>query len=367
MARVRTGRSTRIIRALLLSLVALLVVSLGTVVAVRDQSPTPEPPGMSDRALSTTRAATRDLQQQAKALAAILKDDGDTQQVLSTAVQTLQRHQRMLAPAATSGQTASAASPEPTAGQEPTAPDTAPSGTATATKTPEPDLPSLVKAMARSGRAALDDAADTTAPVARELAVAGTEQLTTAHALADAAGLPQPELPETPAGAVPAESHSCGTTEPPADSQKPSAGAQTSPASARDPAKGVARQQEVRALQATLTGLQRAVYAYETAVPRLSGKAASFAAERLQQHRRMLETGTRTLESACGRAPVAEPAYLLPDGFRQAPAAGLAAVEEDLVEMYEDLTGLSDGAARQWTLGALPRASLAARHWEQLP
>lgn len=372
MARVRTGWPARIMRALLLSLVAVLVVSLGTVVAVRDEPDAPEPPSRSETALSNARADTQALQQRTKDLAPMYKDDGDISRVLSTVAQTLQRHERMLNPASSTSTVGSAASPsttttpasaaEPAAGTpastaapEPTAatgaPTAGPSGPATTTGKPQPALPSLVQAMARSGRSALEDAVDTKPAVARMLALAGTEQLTAAHALAAAAGLPQPQLPDAPDG--------------PERTKPPKCGAQTAAASKPTPSGPVAPKAEARALRTTLTGLQRAIYAYETAASRLSGEAASFATDRLRHYRRTLETATQLLESICGRVPVAEPAYLLPQSFRNAPATGLAAVEADLVEMYTDLTGLSDGAVRQWAIGLLPRTSLAARHWEQ--
>lgn len=355
MPRVRTGWSARVVRLLLLTVVGLLVISLGTVVATRDEHPTPQPPSVSEIALSNARADSLSLQNQVNRLAARSKENRELESVLSETAQALERHRRMLAPASGSSPGVPAASPSATAAS--------PSG--------EPaDLRSLVEALARSGRAALNDAAGTTAGVAKVLAVAGTEQLTAATALAEAASLPTPKLPAAPTGQDFADVPGCPAATPSAAS--PGATSPTASQTATGRAEprpsattGPGPQQEAQALHTTLTGLQRAVYIYEAAVPRLSGKAASFAESRLQQHRRALEAGTRLLSSICGRIPVPEAAYELPAGFRHAPAAALAAVEHDLVEMYTDLTGLSDGTVRQWSLGLLPRTSLAAQHWEK--
>lgn len=341
MPKVRTSWSGRVIRLLLLSLVGLLVISLGTVVAVRDEHPTPPPPSPSEIALSNARADVLLLQKQVSGLANSLKANPELESALSKTEQALKRHRRLLAP------TVSTASPTPT--PDPSAPTTA------SPSRPPADLHAVIRALARSGRTALKDAASTTAGVANVLAVTGTEQLAAAAALADAASLPPPELPAVPDGQEIAGLSGCEAATPPA----------ASPAASPAPTTGPGSQQEAEALHTTLTGLQRAVYIYEAAVPRLSGKAASFAESRLQQHRQALETGTQVLTSICGHIPVAEAAYELPAGFRDSPAAALAALEHDLVEMYTDLIGLSDGTVRQWSLGVLPRTSLAAQHWEK--
>lgn len=357
MPRGRSDWSTRVIRLLLLSVVGLLVVSLGTVVAARDEQPAPQPPTRSDVALANARADALALQQRAGRLVSTLKQHAGTKAALSKTVATLERHRKLLAPA----DARASAAPTPAA-DETGRPDASPG--------PQKDLPSLVKALARSGYAALDDAAGTTAGAAKVLAVAGTEQFGAAAALAAAASLPAPELPDTfvekdfeelpgcPAGQ---SASGTSTAKPPAASPSTA----SPPEAGTGPATAPAPKQEANALQSTLTGLQRAVYVYESAAPRLSDKAASFAEWRLRQHRRALESGTQLLESVCGHVPVAKAAYELPEGFRKAPGPALFAVEQDLVEMHTDLTGLSDGTVRQWTIGLLPRTALAAQHWKQ--
>lgn len=360
---VRSGWSGRVVRLLLLSVVGLLVVSLGTVVAGRDERPTPAPPSRSDIALANASSAAVDLHKRAGRLAATFKGNAETQAALSTAVSTLERHRRLLTPG---GTVSSSPAPTSAAGQAAVAPSSAhpaplaPSVTPGASSTPQPaDLASLVGALAHFGRAALDDAADTTAGVARTLAMAGTEQLAMADALADAASLPAPQLPAAPVLSAEVGQRNC---------TKAAAAPVTGPApetTAAGSAASPGPKQEVRALQSMVGGLQRALYAYETAAARLPDKAASFATARLERHQQALEAGLQLLEAGCGHIPVAEPAYELPRTFRKSPADGLAAVEEDLADMYLDLTGLSDGAIRQWAIGKLPRTSLAARHWEK--
>jgi hypothetical protein len=358
MPRGRSGWSTRVVRVLLLSVVGLLVVSLGTVVAARDEHPAPQPPTRGDMALANARADALALQHRAVRLASTLKQNAGPKAALSKTVRILERHRILLAPA----KAHASAVPTPAANK---------TGLPDASPGPQENLSSLVKALARSGYAALDDAAGTTAGVAKMLAAAGTEQVGAAAALAAAASLPAPELPDTFVEEDFEELPGCAAAGPPAASPSTAKPPAASPSTASPPAAGPGPaaapgpKQEANALQSTLTGLQRAVYVYESAAPRLSDKAASFAEARLRQHRRALEVGRQLLESICGHVPVAKAAYELPEGFRKAPGAALFAVEQDLLEMHTDLTGLSDGTVRQWTIGLLPRTSLAAQHWEQ--
>ncbi len=190
------------------------------------------------------------------------------------------------------------------------------------------------------------DARDVKAGLAGLLATVSAQQFVQATSLAGKAGLPAPGLPPLPAGAdgVPAGADRADLV----DCQ----GSRTAEA------------KPATALQATYSGLQRTVYAYEVATPQFAGPLFSRFRERLRQHTRALEQGELMLESLCAEVPVAEPAYALPDGFREDPADGLARVEEDLAAMYADLVGLSSADVRAWSISMLTRASLRAQQWE---
>lgn len=196
-----------------------------------------------------------------------------------------------------------------------------------------------MSALAANAKTMRLDARDVKAGMASLLATVSAQQFVQATSLATKAGLPAPGLAPLPAGADRADLVDC----------------QSSVAADAKPA---------AALQATYSGLQRTVYAYEVATPQVSEPLFPHSRERLQQHRRALEQGELMLESLCAEVPVAEPAYALPDGFREDPAGGLARVEEDLAAMYADLVGLSHGDVRAWSISMLTRASLAAWQWE---
>ncbi|GAB3521979.1 hypothetical protein GCM10027402_13200 [Arthrobacter monumenti] len=325
----KKSAATKAKTAVLLSVVALLVLSLGTVVADRTR-PEPDPPSVTDMARSMARAEAKSLQSRARELAGIAAPGGMKRALANTA-DLLSRHAAQLAaPAPASPQSESSQLPSPVI-------SAAASGTAESTSAPT--VSGLVSALAANAKTLRLDARDVKAGMASLLATVSAQQFVLATSLAAKAGLPAPGLPPVPQSTDRADLIDC----------------QSSGASDAKPA---------AALQATYTGLQRTVYAYEVATPQFDDPLFSLSRERRQQHRRALEQGEPMLEALCAQVPVAEPAYALPDEFRDDPAGGLALVEEDLAAMYADLVGLSQGDVRTWSISMLTRASLAAWQWE---
>lgn len=336
-----TGKKSAASKAktlVLLSVVTLLVLSLGTVVADRAK-PEPDPPSVTDVARSMARAEAKSLQARARELAANAAPGGMKRALINTA-DMLSRHASQLAAPAP-------ASPSPDPSELPSAvASAAASGTKDAGSAPT--VPGLVAALTANAKTMRLDARDVNAGMAGLLATTSAQQFVRATALAAKAGLPAPGLPPLPARGDRAELADCQA------SGKVSGQASSRASEARSAA----------ALQATYSGLQRTVYAYEVATPQFSEPLFSLSRKRLQQHKRALEQGERMLESLCADVPVAEPAYALPNGFREDPAHGLARVEEDLAAMYADLVGLSPEDVRAWSISMLTRASMAAQQWE---
>lgn len=328
-----TGKKSAAAQAktvVLLAVVALLVLSLGTVVADRAR-PEPDPPSVTDVARTMARAEAESLQSSARELAANAAPGGMKRALINTA-EVLSRHASQLAaPAPTS------AGPEPSQLPSPIA-------SADASGTEEsgapPTVRGLVAALEANAAAMRLDARAVKAGMASLLARTSAQQFVQAASLADKAGLPVPDLPPVPVSVERADLSGCHASSPAPGSER------------------------AAALQATFSGLQRTIYAYEVATPRLPMPAFSLSRERLQQHQHALEQGELMLESRCAKVPVAEAAYALPDGFRAKPARGLAKVETDLAAMYADLVGLSRADVRAWSISMLTRASIAAQQWE---
>lgn len=362
-------------RGLLLLLIACIVVGLGTM--VMGEPSEPEPPSATEVARLEAERGALELAQDAAALGAAAAAAPAGGALLESA-ELLRRQAAALSldgsgldgtgPALTSAKTTA-----PTA-----------SGTASASRGTDapPSFPGLVDALAESSRTNLARAAEVEPGMARLLASVGTGQWLQAVRLAEATGLPAPAPvpdPGAPApgaadpGATAAASASPGTSASPAPSASPtscpsgSATAAQAADQASDQGANPAAGDGTDSLAAALEAERRTVYAYEVAAARLPAPGAGAAAALLEAHRAAAGEAAQLAEDSCRTLPGPEPGYRLPADFMAAPAAGLAAVEDDLASLYADLVGLSGGDDRRWAIGRLLETSAQRLAWTEDP
>lgn len=231
------------------------------------------------------------------------------------------------------------------------APTTGPPATATPTATagasPQPGVDPVATLAGDLGAAAtraLDDAADTSAGLARLLAMIGACRSVQAHQLASASGTPTPAPdPATGPGAVP--------------SQAPSPAATST--AVRLSAKTVA------SLQAAVDGEHAAAYGYGVLAARLATDQRARALEDLAGHQRVARDLGRWLVAAGADVPAAAPGYALPAPVTDAAqAVALAAhLESALAATDADLVAASAGPLRSVSAELLVARALAAYGW----
>lgn len=329
-------------RYVVLTLAALLVLSLGFVLIPADP-PVPPPPPFSEQARAAAFDDAIRLRSAGVQLADATADggaDAGSTAAVDRIVSLLTLHARaLLAPGVT-----------PTASPAPAASGT---GSASASATP-PGAPvvsasELASDLAASGAERLADAETADGGMARLLAGAGTAQILAALKLAAAAGAPDP-VTTSPVAAAPVK-----TTGPPAACPITPAAPSATP-SVQGAGPGAA-------LAAAATAERAAVYAYQAALVRLPAGQAGPTSEFLHSHEELADEAETLVLQACAGLPPQQPGYVLAPGFLAAPAAGLAQLEASTLAGYGDVVATTNGTGRTWALAALQAAAARTVHW----
>ena len=366
----------RYFRYAVLSLAALLVLSLGLALIPADPPEPPAPP-FTEQARAAALADVLELRAAALQLAGGTADGGAAAGLdRVVTLLTIQARALLL--------------PEPEAAEW-----TAQSQT---TGAPTPSAPApmtaagLATALAASGTERLRDAETADGGMARLLAAAGTAQLLAAHELAAAAGSPDAGAATgqaVPGGTAPAAPAADPGATAPAASGSPAAcpfvpsgpapSSGQAPSEKQAPAGGQAESEEQAesgqqapsaepagpgsALAALAAAELEAVYGYQAALARLPAEAAGPASEFLRRHQDLVEDAETASRLHCAVPPPQEPGYVLEAGFLAAPAAGLAQLEASTLPAYGDVVALTDGSARTWAIAGLQAAAERTVHW----
>ncbi|WP_258805432.1 ferritin-like domain-containing protein [Pseudarthrobacter sp. NS4] len=314
----------RYFRYAVLSLAALLVLSLGFAL-IPAEPPAPQAPPFSEQARTAAFEDALKLRTAGRQLAAGTTDGGaaaSAHRVVT--LLTIQARALLL--------------PEDAAPASASATSTAPPASAA----PEMTMAGLATALAASGSQRLKDAETADGGMARLLAGAGTAQLLAARDLAAAAGAPEAVAGY---GRAAANAPEPGTPPTPCPSVPPAA---TGPGTA---------------LAAAAVAEQEAVYGYQAALTRLPPAEAGPASEFLDRHQVLAVDAEALSRLYCGTPPPQQPGYVLDAGFLAAPAAGLARLEAATLPAYGDVVALTHGPARAWALSAMQSAADRALHW----
>ncbi|WP_457966580.1 ferritin-like domain-containing protein [Arthrobacter sp. D1-29] len=388
----------RYFRYAVLSLTALLVLSLGIALIPHEPPPPPEPP-FSEQARAAAFADAVSLRSSIMELAGPAADPGTpgsgtpdpasgraSGHVILDRVVTLltfQARALMLPPdgsSAEAGATAAEGAGPGTASAEP-------SPTAAAPVPPSPA--ELVAALSASGAKRLSDAGMADGGMARLLAGTGAAQLLAATELAAFAGVPAPALPSAVPHSVPSPSELSPSALPPSElspSALPGAGGTEGAAEGapdeepdeegtpgRDSAAGLAANcgtaepsagtELAAALTSAVEAELEAVYGYQAALTRLDPALAAAASDLLEQHHDLVERGVYYSRIHCATIPPPQPGYVLSQAFLDAPAAGLGRIEASTLPVYGDVVAMSQGATRQWAISALLNAARRTVQW----
>ncbi|MHC6591229.1 DUF4439 domain-containing protein [Arthrobacter sp. C152] len=323
------SRHQRRFRYAVLSLAALVVLSLGFTL-VPAEKPVPSEPPFSERARAAALEDALDLRASGMELAAA---DAAHAASVDTVVTLLTIQARaLLAPTPVPGPAATEAAP-PAASSAASAPSASDPAA-------EPGLAGFAAALMASGTERVKDAQEADGGMARLLAGTGTAQLLAAARLgATAGGL----AGAGPAGGIPAPEEtgpSCPAV-PAAEGAGPGA-----------------------ALAAAVAAEQQAVYGYQAALPRLAPTDAGTALAYLGQHSDLADAAGVRLRLSSATAAPQQPGYVLDAQFLAAPAAGLGRLEAATLAAYGDLVALSQqGPVRAWAVAALQSAAGRAAHW----
>jgi hypothetical protein len=372
-------RPARYIRYGILASVAVLVISLGLVLAPRTPPEAPKP-AFSELARASALAEVMRLRLSGSQLAD--GTAGAERQALLQAVTLLTIQARALTspdhgPSSEADGTAVAATPltgtevaatvAVAASGDSTVPSSGASGTAASTAATESDQPpasaeALVAALSASSRQRLADAAAADGGMARLLSAVGAGQLIQASALAPALGAPAPEFP---AAMPPAAAGSCQA---PGTSSAGSSPGPSSPEGPAGPAPTPSGQSSgtatlAAALAMTVKTEAETVYGYQVALARLEGSAAGSASQLLARHESVVGEAEALSRAHCVDIPPREAGYTLGPLFLEAPAAGLGSLEAGTLPVYGDLVALSEGSTRQWAVAGLVSASRRAALW----
>ncbi|GAA1121854.1 hypothetical protein GCM10009582_18930 [Arthrobacter flavus] len=232
----------------------------------------------------------------------------------------------------------------------PTAGSSEPTGTAESPAAPEPTpTPAgFVTDLFSSAQQNLDAAVTAEPGIARLLASIGTSQRRQALALADLQGLKAPApgpLPTVTAGPSP----TCAAATP-----RDGASGDSTPRADTRPVD----YPEADLLGEAVAAEHRSAYAYEVAAAR--GSDPSTLVEFAGQHASAAAAGEILLQTiTCPQPDPQAPAFALDAAFFDDPEATLAALNSELITMYADLVGLTEGPARLW---AVQRFSDLADH-----
>jgi hypothetical protein len=347
----------RYFRYAVLSLTALLVLSLGFAL-IPAEPPAPAEPPFSEQARTAALEQTLSLRSTGMALAA----PGGNAAAGGTPAGPLDRVVTLLTIQARALLLPAAASAEAAAPAAATA--SLPAGAAAPPATPPPSNPpaqatlaEFAASLAASGQQRLKDAETADGGMARLLAASGTAQLLAAEQLgAPAAPAPEGQSPEgqsqdgklAPTGKVTAAGP--GSTEP--------AGASACPATPADGSISVGA-----ALAAAAEAELEAVYGYQAALTRLPSEGARPASDFLAQHQDLADQAGAYSLMHCGAPSPQPPGYVLDPGFLDAPAAGLARLEAATLPAYGDIVAITGSTTRAWALSALQGAARRAQHW----
>lgn len=310
-------------RSLALVLAFVLVVALGLNL---DGPPDPGPPP-----LSLTEQAQVDAEVSATnltAVASILSDgaavDGPGVRDAYAAVADVLQEQ-------------AAALRHPVLSQVSSAPDSSPSASSTSVPDgpqastepaggkgqPAPTPTSFVADLFSAAQQNLEASIAAEPGMARLLASVAVSQRQQALMLAGLQGLEVPEGKQLPAPA-PAPQPECAATDP------------------VDPP-------DAEPLSVAVTAEHQAAYAYEVAAARIPDGA--HLTDRAEQHAAAAVAGKSVLQGlVCTQLPTQIPAFALDAGFPDDPAGTLDQLDAELVGMYADLVGLTDGPARLWAV-----------------
>ncbi|WP_082699248.1 DUF4439 domain-containing protein [Arthrobacter sp. EPSL27] len=343
-------RQELIPRIALLSCIALVVVSLGMVLSPgRPQKPVEPPFSEQARAAALTdtmrlRAAGEELSRGAA---------GTGQPAVGRTVSLLTTQARALQVPADGAGTPPAA----------TASAATPATTATSTAAPLPaTVPALAGALADSAGQRFADAAVADGGMARLLAAVGTAQLLQASALAAAAGVPAPAVPDPTApplsGECPGTAAAAPSSSPAATPAATAGAASSEPASADSPAATLPG-----ALAAAVRAERETVYGYQVALTRLAGDAAASASQQLARHEDLVAGAEELSRAQCAPVPPREAGYAVAPGFLAAPAAGLGTLEASGLAVYGDLVALGEGQTREWAISGLVGAARRSVLW----
>jgi Domain of unknown function (DUF4439) len=349
----------RYFRYAVLSLTALLVLSLGFAL-IPPEPPAPAEPPFSEQARAAALEQTLSLRSTALALAsseANAAAGGTPAAPLDRVVTLLTIQARALLLPAGQG-SAEATAPATAASLPAGAPPSA---------TPPPSNPpaqvtvaEFAGALAASGQQRLKDAETADGGMARLLAGSGTAQLLAAEQLgAPVAPAPENQAPEDQAQDALAQD---GKLSPTGEETAASPGS-SEPAGApacRPATDGIS---VGAALAAASEAELETVYGYQAALSRLPPEGVRPASDFLAQHRDLADqAGTYSLVH-CGAPSPQPPGYVLDPGFLDAPAAGLARLEAATLPAYADIVGITDGTVRAWALSAMLGAARRAQHW----
>jgi hypothetical protein len=355
----------RYFRYAVLSLAALLVLSLGFALIPADPPEPPAPP-FTEQARAAALADALELRAAGLQLAGGTADGGAAAGLDRVVTLLTIQARAFLLPeaAAASPATATPTTPAP-------APAPAPASMTAA---------GLATALAASGTERLRDAEAADGGMARLLAGAGTAQVLAARELAAAAGSPDAVAAggqAAPGGT--ANVSEAASTAPAAD---PGATAPATPGSPAAcplvPSRQAAASEKAQsgeqvpppgpagpgsALAALAAAELEAVYGYQAALARLPADAAGPASEFLRRHQDLVEDAEAASRLHCAVPPPQEPGYVLEPGFLAAPAAGLARLEAATLPAYGDVVALTDGSARTWAITGLQAAAERTVHW----
>lgn len=359
----------RYFRYAVLSLAALLVLSLGFALIPADPPEPPAPP-FTEQARAAALADALELRAAGLQLAGGTADGGAAAGLDRVVTLLTIQARAFLLPEAAAASTA----PSP-ATDTPTTPAPGPAP-APASMT----AAGLATALAASGTERLRDAEAADGGMARLLAGAGTAQVLAAQELAAAAG--SPDAVAAVGRAVPggtANVSEAASTAPAAD---PGATAPATPGSPAAcplvPSRQAAASEKAQsgeqvlppgpaapgsALAALAAAELEAVYGYQAALARLPADAAGPASEFLRRHQDLVEDAEAASRLRCAVPPPQEPGYVLEPGFLAAPAAGLARLEAATLPAYGDVVALTDGSARTWAITGLQAAAERTVHW----
>jgi hypothetical protein len=314
----------RYFRYAVLSLAALLVLSLGFALIPADP-PVPPAPPFSEQARAAAFEDALKLRTAGQQLAAGTADGGAAASATRVVTLLTIQARALLLPEDAAPASASATSAAPLA-----------------SAAPEVTMAGLATALAASGSQRVKDAETADGGMARLLAGAGTAQLLAARDLAAAAGTPDAVAQYDQAAANAPE-----PGEPPAPCPS-------------DPPDGPA---PGPALATAAMAEQEAVYGYQAALTRLPPAEAGPASEFLERHQALAADAEALSRSYCGAPPPQQPGYVLDAGFLAAPAAGLARLEAATLPAYGDVVALTQGPARAWALSAMQSAAARTLHW----